>query len=62
MNHFTFALTSMPGGGCGARTGWWCGSLDSGALRKAGLTKPDGGEQNLGILQQHAGPLLQWPT
>lgn len=26
------------------------GGPDSGALRKAGLTKPDGGEQNLGIL------------
>lgn len=38
------------------------GGLASGALRKAGLTKPDGGEQNLGILQQHVGPSLQWPT
>lgn len=26
------------------------GGLDSGALRKAGHTKLDGGEQNLGIL------------
>lgn len=42
--------------------GWWWGGPDSGALRMAGLTKPDGGEQNLGILQQRAGPSLQWPT
>lgn len=64
MNHFTFVLTSMPGGECGPHIGWWLGggSPDSGALRKAGLTKRDGGVQNLGILQQRAGPSLQWPT
>lgn len=38
------------------------GDPGSGALRKAGMTKPDGREENLGILQQCAGPSLQWPT